>query len=165
MKTLLKYEYLSDEQWNEIAKENNYDIGDYAMRTEIDCEYFEDELEYVNTLLSNIDEKENIVIIGDLGLWNGRVTGYKVISNDARDILTSIGNDNYPIIKLNNKNELYGEVSHHDGTNYYRFRVWRAGLSDSQKDKFLNLIYNQEVEEKDIVKYTKALRVPKKIFA
>lgn len=26
MKTLLKYEYLSDEQWNEIAKENNYDI-------------------------------------------------------------------------------------------------------------------------------------------
>lgn len=165
MKTLLKYEYLSDEQWNEIAKENNYDIDDYAMRTEIDCEYFEDELEYVNTLLSNIDEKENIVIIGDLGLWNGRVTGYKVISNDARDILTSIGNDNYPIIKLNNKNELYGEVSHHDGTNYYRFRVWRAGLSDSQKDKFLNLIYNQEVEEKDIVKYTKALRLPKKVFA
>lgn len=165
MKTLLRYEYLSDEQWNEIAKENDYDINDDAKRTEIDCEYFEDELEYVNTLLSNIDEKENIVIIGDLGLWNGRVAGYKVISNDARDILTSIGYDNYPIIKLNDKNELYGEVSHHDGINYYRFRVWRTGFSDSQKDKFLNLIYNQEVEEKDIVKYTKALRVPKKIFA
>lgn len=135
------------------------------MRTEIDCEYFKDELDYVNRLLGNIDENEDIVIIGDLGLWNGRVTGNKVISNDARDILTTIGNDNYPIIQLNDNNELYGQVSHHDGTNYYRFRVWRAGLSDTQKEKFLNLIYNQEVTEEDIVKYTKALRVPKKIFA
>lgn len=165
MKTLLEYNYLTDEEWNEIAKENDYDINDYAMRSSIDYDNFENEVEHIDSLLSNIDEKENIVIIGDLGLWNGRRMGYKVISNDASEILTSIGYDSYPVLELNDNNELYGQASHHDGTNYYRFRVWRAGLSDTQKEKFLNLVYYQEAEEKDIVKYTKALRLPKKVFA
>lgn len=165
MKKLFMYEYLTDEEWKDLAKENGYDLSDEEIRMEIDYSDFQDYLDYTRSLLDQINEKENIVIIADLGLWNGRVMAYKVISNNARDIITSIGSNEYPEIELNNNNELFGKLVHHDGTNYYRFRVWRAGISDTQKDKFLDLIYNQEASEENIVKYTKALRLPKKIFA
>lgn len=163
-KTLLKNYKLTEEEWKEIAEEKGYDLRDDARKYEFENELYKDNFFYTEHLLGQLDETEDIVVIADLGLWNGRKVGYKELSNRATDVLNGINYYGDQEIYLNEKNEVEAIDPHHDGTNYYRFRVWRAGTSQTSKDKFLNLIYNQEVTEEDIKKYTKALRIPKKLY-
>lgn len=163
-KTLLKNYYLTEEEWKEIAEEKGYDLRDYMLKREVENDLYIDNLCYTEDLLRQLDETEDIIVIADLGLWNGRRIGYKELSNKATDILNGINYHNEPTIYLNEKSEVRAIDPHHDGINYYRFRVWRAGTSQTAKDKFLNLVYNQEATDEDIKKYTKALRIPKRLY-
>ena len=38
------------------------------------------------------------------------------------------------------------------------FRMFKEGLSQEQKDNFLNKIYNGKATKKDITRYTKSLK-------
>jgi len=52
------------------------------------------ELEIFKDILANIEIDNDIVVIADLGLWNGRIKGYKIL-NSPISILTDIEYNDY----------------------------------------------------------------------
>jgi hypothetical protein len=141
---------------------NDFSLSDWKSLEE---EYSEADETEINNLMSEIsDEAYNmtkanlnisisILVIADLGLWNGRRQAYKELNNlkscfeDNSDYLTWFVEDG----------EFRCRAHHHDGTNYYVYRTWRSGISDIQKERLLFQIYNQEAKQVDIDFLTKKL--------
>ena len=124
------------------------DIRDWMYNTNND--YFYDEQVNLN---KNIDGR--ILIIAGLGLWDGRRQGYKVLGNNIKEIF-NINDRGFDYA------EFYGDGYnikatewHHDGTNYYEYRVIRE---DRSIDNLLDAIYNgEEISRKKLNYYTKSL--------
>ena len=150
---------LNIEDWKDGYKEylemNDMDDADpndedaiYEWMCETNDEYFEDE--YVNL---NREVDGRILVIADLGLWNGRKQGYKILGTNIHDILYS-GQCDYM--------EFYGDgynirctAHHHDGVNRLLYRVIRE---DRNIDNLLNAIYNgEEITNDKLNYYTKSL--------
>lgn len=152
-----------------VWSNRNLDINDW--RDDLCAEYgdnlSEDELirhmyEANDTFLEdermNLDIQlpEEIVVIGDLGLWNGRACGYKIIkSGNIKDCLYS--DNDHSEWYVDGRGNLQCTSSHHDGTNYYTYRVFKEGLSDTQKENFLDKIYCGTVTSQDISRYTRSV--------
>ena len=164
MTTLLKFKNMTDKEWKDYCYENECSLDDYEERTWVDNINFETDYSNLENILSEIKVSNEIIVIADLGLWDGRRIAYKVLDEDATSIINSIDYYDYPEVEMNENNELYATDVHHDGINYYRFRVWKSGVSERNKEKFLDSIYYGDVSEEGIVKYTKALRIPKKVL-
>ena len=49
------------------------------------------------------------------------------------------------------------EAIHHDGTNYYRYRAYKDGVTDEQIDDLKEKLYCGTATEKDIDKVTRRL--------
>lgn len=102
--------------------------------------------------LSVITFDEDLICIADLGLWSGRKSGYKELGYNARDVLSAFSGD---YIKLYSDGyDLCGEDCHHDGTNYYTFRVFKPNVN---RDLFLEKIYNGTVSKRDMTRYTRSI--------
>lgn len=66
----------------------------------------------------NIQLSQPIIVIGDLGRWNGRVSGYKMIdSGNIKDCLYS--DTDYNEWYVDKYGDLRADAVHHDGTNHY----------------------------------------------
>lgn len=131
------------EEYSKIIKEERlYD----------ECE-FSNQLWYddTETGLRHCDRGE-IVAIANLGRWNGRYSGYKILKS-LPDVLHTDCDDEELYIDSNG--DLRKSESHHDGNNSILYRYWKEGLTDTQKDNFLNKIYNGECNQKDITRYTR----------
>lgn len=107
--------------------------------------------EDLNVLLDN-----DIVVIADLGLWNGRKSGYKVI--ESGNISDCLVNDSDYCEWYCDSNNFRCTAHHHDGTNHYLYRMFKVGLTEHQKQTFLSKIYFGRVTPKDITRYTKSIR-------
>lgn len=104
----------------------------------------------------NIQLDDDIVAIADLGLWNGRVVGYKIIpSGNVSACLYS--NADYNTWYVDSRGDLRCEASHHDGTNYYTYRVWKPDVSETQKENLLDKIYYGKATRRDITRLTRRL--------
>lgn len=138
-------EYLEYNGFDE-CHDNDDDLYHWMMET--NDSYLDDERANLNHIVDG-----RILIIGDIGRWNGRVSGYKIIdSRNIRDILFS--DCDYA--------EWYGDGynirfkgHHHDGTNYYLYRVIRE---DRNIDNLLDAIYRgEEITGSKLNYYTKSL--------
>lgn len=138
-------EYL---EYNGFDERHDNDDDLYNWMTETNDSYLDDERYNLN---KEVDGR--ILIIADLGLWNGRKPGYKIIeSRNVKNILS----------RLCDYVEWYGDgynirctASHHDGTNYYLYRVIRE---DRNIDNLLDAIYNGEkITSSKLNYYTKSL--------
>ena len=79
----------------------------------------------------NIQLSQPIIVIGDLGRWNGRVSGYKMIdSGNIKDCLYS--DTDYNEWYVDKYGDLRADAVHHDGTNHYLYRVFKDGVTDTQ---------------------------------
>lgn len=96
-----------------------------------------------------------IIAIANMGLWNGRRTGYKILGNNLNEVLTSsIGCDEKEVYC--NAYNVYAQGYHHDGRNYVEFREIRE---DRNIENLLDKIYSgKEVTRRDINYYTRSLR-------
>lgn len=104
----------------------------------------------------NISVDEPILVIGDIGRWNGRVNGYKIIqSGNISDCLCTEGDSAEWYV--DREGDLRCETRHHDGVNYYRYRVFKTGISEEEKETLLDNIYNGVVNEEEIRKTTRRL--------
>lgn len=130
-------------------------------------EYDEDELYQLMYDMNNEhldDERLNlrkhadgeIVIIADLGRWNGRFSGYKELHSDLISDCLSTSCD-YAKWYVDELGDLRCDTAHHDGRDYLLYRQWRTGLSRTQKENFLQKIYDDNVTRRDINRYTKRL--------
>lgn len=78
-------EYKEYLEANELDLDPNDEQAIYEWMMETNGEYLSDERDNLNIQLS-----QPIIVIGDLGRWNGRVMGYKMIdSGNIKDCLYS----------------------------------------------------------------------------
>ena len=123
----------------------------YEYMVETNDEYLSDERINLNLQLS-----QPIIVIGDLGRWNGRVSGYKMIdSGNIKDCLYS--DTDYTEWYVDKYGDLRADAVHHDGTNHYLYRVFKDGVTDTQIENLQDKIYNGKATRADITRVTKRL--------
>lgn len=120
--------YLEFCEFNNITPGGDDDLYDWMMDTNYN--YLDDERYNLNQITNG-----EILVIGDMGRWNGRVNGYILLNNNLNNILNI----------CDDMTEFYGDGHniraighHHDGVNYYLFREIKPGVNIN---KFLNDIY------------------------
>ena len=146
---------LDYEEWKADLEENYPDEEGYSEEDRIDLMY-DINNEYIADERMNLHIKTNgIVAIGDIGRWNGRVTGYREMGQYLDDCLYS--DCDYVTWYIDRYGNFRMDGIHHDGNNHYLYREWKDGLSDEQKDNFLNKVYYGSVTKRDISRYTKSL--------
>ena len=103
--------------------------------------YFDDELINLNRELGR-----HILVIADLGLWNGRRSGYKEIGTNLRDCLYT--NDDDMRLYVDNLGDLRADGYHHDGTNHYLYRVYKPGVGEEAisnlKEKVIEFLHKRK---------------------
>ena len=110
--------------------------------------FFIDECDNLNKELDG-----RILAIADLGLWNGRHDGYKILGKNLNEVMYA---GNYDFIKIFSDGlDICKTSAHHDGTNHYVFREIRE---DRNIDNLTTMIYNGEyVSRQKLNYYTKSL--------
>ena len=152
---------LDIEDWREGYKEyleaNELDLDPddeqaiYEWMVETNEEYLTDERMNLNIQLS-----QPIIVIGDLGRWNGRVMGYKMIdSGNIKDCLYS--DTDFTEWYVDRYGDLRADAAHHDGTNHYLYRVFKDGVTESQIERLQDKIYMGKATRADITRVTKRL--------
>lgn len=121
------------------------------MMCEINGDYLDDERSNLNVQLSR-----PILVIADLGRWNGRFQGYKEIgSGNIRDCLYS--DTDYSTWYVDKLGDLRCDTIHHDGTNHYLYRTYKDGVTEEQIDRLKEKIYNGAATRSDITRITRRL--------
>ena len=132
-----------------------YDIDEsnsWACAVETNDMYLDDERANLN-----IDVGDEIIIIADLGLWYGRRNAYKLLrKTNIRDCLGNTVGD-YVKWYVDDLGDLRCKDTHHDGTNFYTYRAWKTDISETQKENFIDKLYNGNATRKDITRYTRRL--------
>ncbi len=132
--------------WNEDTEDEN-NLWKYINET-LDS-YIDDEKVNLNIPLDG-----RIIAIADLGSWNGRRQGYRILNGNGNvNKIFDVGED---------YNEYYDDgynikatCVHHDGTNFIEFREVRE---DRDIYNLLNDICNgKEISRKKLNYYTKSL--------
>ena len=104
----------------------------------------------------NIQLSQPIIVIGDLGRWNGRVSGYKMIdSGNIKDCLYS--DTDMTEWYVDRYGDLRADAVHHDGTNHYLYRVFKDTASPEQIERLQEKIYYGKATRADITRVTKRL--------
>ena len=162
----MKKEHLIwSDDWSEIeaiaqgiAEERNAEaVGDeqieldYEEAERINADYLDDE-----RINLNIPTENEIVVIADLGLWNGRRMAYKLLKGNVSNCLY-FSRDGEGGRWYCDAHNLLGEEHHHDGTNYYTYRERRSDISYDAWKNFLNKLYEGTATKRDISRYTKSL--------
>ena len=118
---------------------------------EINGDYLDDERNNLDIQLS-----QPILVVGDLGLWHGRRMGYKEIkSGNIRDCLYS--DTDYSTWYVDRLGDLRCDAIHHDGTNFYLYRVYKDSASPSQIELLKEKLYRGIATRADITRVTRRL--------
>lgn len=141
-----KYTIWDDEDTSWLDEE---DFSEEGKSLAIQCN-FEALMDCLDIQLSN-----SILVIGDLGLWKGRVLGYNEIrSGNIKDCFLH-GNSNYICHWfIDKRGDLCCAKHHHDGVNYYVYREYKSDVSDSRIEGLKEKIYNKTVKRSDITRVT-----------
>lgn len=145
---------LDYDDWKDDLEENYPDLTEQdrmMLMYEINGDYLDDERINLDIQLSR-----PILVIADLGRWNGRFDGYKEIeSGNIKDCLYS--DTDYSTWYVDKRGDLRCTAIHHDGTNYYLYRTYKDGVSDEQIENLKWKIYNGQVTRTDITRITRRL--------
>ena len=137
-----------EEQCPDACDEERYDFMMGANR---------DQLQFEREELSH-RYPENILVIADLGLWNGRFPAYREItSRNLADCLVPTRDTLDIQWYLDKYGDLRADDAHHDGVNHYLYRVWNPGADQNQKDRLKEKILAGTVSERDLDRVTKRL--------
>lgn len=131
-----------EEYRKSLADEKIYEECRFMDETWFDVEKAE---------LKRVSEGE-VLAIADLGGWNGRCSGYRELESLEEVLYSSC---DYERLYVDSNGDLRKDESHHDGDNSILYRYWKEGLTEQQKENFLNKIYRGECTQKDITRYTR----------
>lgn len=122
-----------------------------SLMYEINQSYLDDERTNLNIQLS-----QPILLIADIGRWDGRYSGYgEIKSGKICDCLhTDMDYATWYVDKLG---DLRCDAVHHDGTNHYLYRVYKSGLRESQIDLLKEKLYEGTATRSDITRITRRL--------
>lgn len=138
-------------EMNELDDDPNDEQAFHKWMVEVNDDFLYDERTNLDIQLS-----QPIIVIGDIGRWNGRVMGYKEIpSGNIKDCLYS--DTDYTEWYVDRYGDLRADAAHHDGTNHYLYRVFKDGVTETQMENFKNKLYRGEVTRADINRLTRRL--------
>lgn len=145
----IKYEDWVDDYKEELEFPPEHPDEDDVLEwaREINNHYLDDER-------ANLDQYVgDILVIGDIGTWMGRVTGFNIMrKKKLSDILYS-GCD-YCEWYSDGKN-IRATMIHHDGTDYLKYRLIKPGVNvDHLEDRLED---GKGMTDNMIQKYTKSL--------
>ena len=145
---------LDMEDWREFLEE------EYPGRTEDEYYCLMHELNggYLDDERMNLDKQVStpIIVCADLGLWNGRKSGYRMIgSGNIKDCLGSgfEGAEWY----VDGQGDLRSTAIHHDGRNHYLYRALKENVPDWKVERLQNRLYEGNASYADIAKVTRRL--------
>lgn len=145
---------LDYEDWRDDLEAEYPDLTEdqrIALMYEINGDYLDDERVNLNIQLS-----QPILVIGDLGLWYGRRSGYKEIeSGNIRDCLYA--DTDYSTWYVDKLGDLRCDAIHHDGTNHYLYRAYKDGVRESQIDLLKDKLYRGIATRADVTRITRRL--------
>lgn len=136
---------------NELDDDPNDENELYKWMVETNEEYLADERTNLNIQLS-----QPILVIADIGRWNGRFSGYRVIeSGNIKDCLySSMDMAEWYVDKYG---DLRADTAHHDGTNHYLYRVFKDTATETQIENLKYKLYEGKATRADITRITKRL--------
>ena len=141
------------EGYKEIAEENGWE-EDTDDENNL-WNYIYEELDhYIDDERMNLDVTTDgrILVVEDLGLWYGRRQGYRILDGNVKNILSA---DVDYVEWYSDGYNIKATAAHHDGTNYYEYRVIRE---DRNIQNLLDAIYNgEEITRKKLNYYTRSL--------
>jgi len=143
------------DDWMDDIREYYPDATDdelfqYAVQSNAD--YLDDERMNLDIKLS-----QPILIIADLGLWNGRVQGYKEIDScNIKDCLYD-SDAEYAEWYVDELGDFRGTIVHHDGRNHYLYRTYKDNVSEQQIENFKDKLYHGKATRRDITRITRRL--------
>ena len=117
--------------------------------------YLDSEYQRIKGLLDK-ELPEKVVVIADIGLWDGRRNAYKEYDNNLSSCLNFFG-DCYLAEFFLKDEDVMSKQSHHDGTHYAVYRVYKKGRADEGHNAIHARIMKGEYPEEEIEKYTKPL--------
>ena len=119
-------------------------------------EYYLEQEAWYDAEQANLNKRlsTNIIAIADLGLWNGRRQGYKILGNNLNNIFDV--HEDYNAWTCDRYN-VRGKLVHHDGTNYVIYRAFKEGLTEEQIDRFCDALYYGKCTPQMISRYTRSL--------
>lgn len=145
---------LDMEDWREFLEE------EYPGRTEEEYYDLMHELNngYLDDERMNLDRQLStpILVCADLGLWNGRKSGYRMIgSGNIKDCLDS----GFADVEwyVDRQGDLRSIAIHHDGRNHYLYRAVRERVPDWKVERLQNRLYEGTASYADIAKITRRL--------
>lgn len=146
-------DYYFDDKAREEYENSQRDILDDEDYTVSDTEWAEVIKGNLSDERINLDRQIDGVVMAfaDLGLWNGRRLGYKILGHNINGIF-NVSED---------ENEWYGDgfnirgsLTHHDGTHYVLYRVAK---DMDEVERIGEMIYNREIDEAGFRKKTRSL--------
>lgn len=141
----------------DFLQEEYPEVTDPVEQYELCCALNDD---YLDDEKVNLDMElpHEIICIADLGRWNGRCMGYKMLeSSNIADCLYD-PECGYCKWYVDRYNDLCFSGAHHDGTNHYLYRELRD-LSDKQMENFLNKLHTGRLTRRDIRRYTTSVGI------
>lgn len=142
------------EDWRDDLESEYPDMTEterIGLMYELNGDYLEDE-----RINLNIQLPGPILVYADLGLWNGRVTGFKMIdSGNLRDCLDS--NCDYNEWFVDRLGDFRCTGVHHDGQNNYLYRAIKENATESQIRRLQGKIYDGTATRADITRVTRRL--------
>ena len=159
-------ENLDTEDWKESFKEfiemNNLDIDPndeeklHKYMVETNDEYLSDERINLNI---NVPGTYTILVIADLGFWDGRCSAYREIHADKiSDCLYIMDRDtDYATWYLDNRGDFCCDQIHHDGTNHLCYRAYKPNMTEAQKENLKAKLYMGTATRADITRVTQRL--------
>ena len=138
-------------EWLEINGMDGNPADDwevYNYMTETNDLYLTDERCNLDIQLSR-----EIIAIADLGFWNGRAMGYKMIEsgNIADCLYTSL---EYSEWYVDDNGDLRFIGHHHDGTNCCVYRVFKESVTDEQVEFLQEKLYEGKATQEIIDELT-----------
>lgn len=152
MKEIIIYDSRWDEQLENEAK-RLIEINKWKGSIEDAARFIKEEDWFNCKQVLNFDVEADIIVLANLGLWNGRHTGYKIIkSHNVGDCI--VGEYDNIIVYIDKRKDLAINGYHHDGANYMIARTIKKGVTERQLNNFLDKIIYGEVKREDITRYT-----------
>ena len=146
--------HLDYEDWKDDLEAEFPDITEdqrIQIMYERNSDYLEDERANLNIQLS-----APILVIADIGRWDGRYSGYgEIKSGNIRDCLQS--SMDYATWYVDRLGDLRYDAVHHDGTNHYLYRVYKSGVSEFQIERLKEKLYEGTATRSDITRITQRL--------
>ena len=103
----------------------------------------------------DIELDNEIIVIGEQNFWNGKkLVVNRLHSNNISSVFHCFRDVSNHSWYVSEENELCCEYRHHDGTNYYMFRMLKAGLD---VEDFYDALYDSNAPRKHAEEKTVSL--------